>query len=95
MKKKRLTLGEIKIQLYSIEEGLLAFDGEQNSNLLINIDSLREQFRKLEAQLLKLKPLVDGLDGDKAGVLPKQIVFQSMSYMHALMIFLTDIETML
>lgn len=94
MKKKRMTLEEIKNQFLFLEKGLTELGDKEFESIQINIDTLRNQIRQLEDRLIQLKTKATNLDLNKEAQLSKQIMYQSITVIQALMVFLSDIELM-
>lgn len=85
---------EIKNQFLFLEKGLTELGDKEFESIQINIDTLRNQIRQLEDRLIQLKTKATNLDLNKEAQLSKQIMYQSITVIQALMVFLSDIELM-
>lgn len=85
---------EIKNQFLFLEKGLTELGDKEFESIQINIDTLRNQIRQLEDRLIQLKTKATNLDSNKEAQLSKQIMYQSITVIQALMVFLSDIELM-
>ena len=93
MKARRYTLEEIKdkIEIFFANTP----DSESSDhNSSVNIDYIKEQLKLLESQISKLRPTIAGMDSSQAAVISRQILFQSMTLMQALIMYINEIAPM-
>jgi len=87
MKKQRFTLEEIKQQL-----DLLDVEKADSS---ASLHLLKGQMKQLEGQLVQLQEAMVNLDPNKSTAATKQLLFQGMTLVQSLMLYLEEITSLL
>lgn len=89
MKKKRLTLEEIR-------ERLILLDGNvQNvtlQNKSTNVDYLKKQVKELESQIERLQTALISMEPKQAALLTIKILIQSITLMQSLMLYVNELS---
>jgi len=85
MKAQRLTLEEIRTRIDS------PISVEEKHNMeTANIDFIKENLGQLEKQLSRLQPAVAGMKPGQAADVTKQILFQSMTLVHTMIVLINE-----
>ena len=93
MKKQRFTLEEIKKQLDLLDSNLRE-TGRADSDEANNLDCLKGQIKQLENQLAELQKAMANLDPNKTTVATKQVLFQGMTLVQSLMVYIDDLTSL-
>lgn len=93
MKKQRFTLEEIKQQLDLLDSNL-GEAGRADSGDTSNLDYLKGQINQLENQLAQLQKAMANLDPNRTTVATKQVLFQGMTLVQSLMIYIDDLTSL-
>lgn len=90
MKKKRLTLEEIRKRLSLLDNNQLE-TGIEIDKETISIDFIKKQLKELEKQIIQLQPVTPGQEFSQASQLSKQVLIQSMALINSIMLYINEI----
>jgi DNA-binding transcriptional MerR regulator len=94
MKAQRYTLEEIKNKFERLFTGKPDPENSDH-NSSINFNYIQEQLKSLESQISRLQPAIAGMDSSQAAVISKQVLFQSLTLMQTLIMYINEIAPML
>lgn len=94
MKNQRFTLDEIRERLKAIDGYISGYEKNQPGvKGPVTLDSLVEEFKELEKQLIQLQPMIKNLDTSQASLVTKQVLVQSMSLMQTLVLYISALSS--
>lgn len=95
MKKRRLTLEEIKDRFDLMEIDCSDHNETENAKLPFSMDSLTERFRQLQLQLLSIQPIIsnsDQIDVGQAPAMSREFLVESMFFIQELMALIRELS---